>query len=239
MLKRVSRGAPGIFLSVLFLLFCAAPVRAQSGAVPEELGATVSFLEGEAAYVDRVNAECSELTKGFVIPDGQGIFTGKYSAAEVVFPGGARVRVGEVSRVYFGIAGKNIDIGSGIVLVDSGKGAGLSVNIAKFSVSLNNATVIVESSKGVLKVLVLRGEAKVFARTRYAERVVLAKGQMLAVGTGASVIPRPMGIKIHKLAETSRLLGMIPGAEKGVYSVIPDPARGGKVCPVGEHGSLK
>jgi hypothetical protein len=192
-----------IVITALFLIAASSAVAAKEARVTQVVH-DVKLLPSEAKpRAAELNAKVDEDT---------GVRTGADSRSELTFPDMTITRLGSYTIFSFNKGGRNVDLGSGTLLVrvpkDSGGG---HINTAGCSVGVTGTTLILDAQRSGRNVLaVLEGGARLSLRKYPQEMKYVRGGQMLDVPPGAKTLPEPRDFDVDKLMHSHPLITNFP-----------------------------
>jgi hypothetical protein len=169
------------------------------------------------------------------VREGTGVRTGDDSRSELTFVDLTITRLGANTVFSFANTGRNVELGSGSILLcvpkDSG---GARMRTDAVTVGTAGTTVILEAARsGRNKLVVLEGAARLSLNKHPSESAYVHAGQMLDVPAGATKLPSPVDIDLDQVMKTSPLITDFPplpgqGAEspvaEGPVNVMDGPA---------------
>jgi len=167
------------------------------------------------------------------VREGTGVRTGDDSRSELTFLDLTITRLGANTVFSFTGAGRNIDLGSGSVLLSVPKDSGgAHVTTDAVTVGITGTTVTLETARsGRNKLIVLEGGARLSLNKHPRESAYVRAGQMLDVPPGATKLPQPVDIDLDQFMKTSPLIaGFPPLPRQGLISAAT-PTGGPRVYP--------
>jgi hypothetical protein len=146
------------------------------------------------------------------VREGTGVRTGDDSRSELTFVDLTITRLGANTVFSFNNAGRNVELGSGSILLrvpkDSG---GARMRTDAVTVGITGTTVILEAARsGRNKLLLLEGGARLSLNKYPSESAYVRAGQMLDVPAGATKLPPPVDIDLNQIMQTSPLITDFP-----------------------------
>ena len=159
--------------------------------------------------------------------------TGDDSRSELTFLDLTITRLGANTVFSFTGAGRNIELGSGSVLLSVPKDSGgAHMTTDAVTVGITGTTLTLETARSRRnKLLLLEGGARRLLKKHPSESAYVRAGQMLDVPSGATKLPPPVGIDLDQFMKTSPLItGFPPLPRQGLISAAP-PAGGPRVYP--------
>ena len=145
--------------------------------------------------------------------------TGAASRTELRFSDQTLTRLGANSYFSFVNGTRDMNLGSGTMLLQVPKGAGgAEIHTAAVTAAITGTTLMVEfNPKSYSKIIVLEGTVRVFLTRRIGESVLVHAGQMVIVPPGAASMPEPVGVDLKVLYATSGLINDFgPLASRGL-----------------------
>lgn len=167
------------------------------------------------------------------VREGTGVRTGDDSRSELTFLDLTITRLGANTVFSFTGAGRNIELGSGSVLLSVPKDSGgAHVTTDAVTVGITGTTLTLETARsGRNKLIVLEGGARLSLNKHRSESAYVRAGQMLDVPPGATRLPPPVDIDLDQFMKTSPLItGFPPLPRQGLISAAP-PTGGPRVYP--------
>ena len=167
------------------------------------------------------------------VREGSGVRTGDESRSELTFLDLTITRLGANTVFSFTGAGRNIELGSGSVLLsvpkDSG-GARMTTNAV--TVGITGTTVTLEAARsGRNKLIVLEGGARVSLNKHPRESAYVRAGQMLDIPPGATKLPHPVDIDLDQFMKSSPLIAGFPPLPRRDLISAATPTGGPRVYP--------
>jgi hypothetical protein len=166
------------------------------------------------------------------VREGTGVRTGDDSRSELTFVDLTITRLGANTVFSFTGAGRNIELGSGSVLLSVPKDSGgAHMTTDAVTVGITGTTLTLETARsGRNKLIVLEGGARLSLKKHPSESAYVRAGQMLDVPSGATKLPPPVEIDLDQFMKTSPLItGFPPLPRQGLISAAP--AGGPRVYP--------
>ena len=164
------------------------------------------------------------------VREGTSVRTGEDSRSELTFVDLTITRLGANTVFSFNNAGRNVELGSGSILLRVPKhSGGARMRTDAVTVAITGTTVILEAARsGRNKLIVLEGGARLSLNRHPRESAYVRAGQMLDVPAGATKLPSPVDIDPDQIMKTSPLITDFPplpsqGAE-GPVNVLNGPA---------------
>jgi hypothetical protein len=167
------------------------------------------------------------------VREGTGVRTGDDSRSELTFLDLTITRLGANTVFSFTGAGRNIELGSGSVLLSVPKDSGgAHMTTDAVTVGITGTTLTLETARsGRNKLIVLEGGARLSLNRHPSESAYVRAGQMLDVPPGATKLPPPVDIDLDQFMKTSPLItGFPPLPRQGLISAAP-PTGGHRVYP--------
>jgi FecR protein len=167
------------------------------------------------------------------VREGTGVRTGDDSRSELTFLDLTITRLGSNTVFSFTGAGRNIELGSGSVLLSVPKDSGgAHMTTDAVTVGITGTTLTLETARsGRNKLIVLEGGARLSLNKHPGESAYVRAGQMLDVPPGATKLPPPVDIDLDQFMKTSPLItGFPPLPRQGLISAAP-PTGGQRVYP--------
>ena len=167
------------------------------------------------------------------VREGTGVRTGDDSRSELTFLDLTITRLGANTVFSFTGAGRNIELGSGSVLLSVPKDSGgAHMTTDAVTVGITGTTLTLETARsGRNKLIVLEGGARLSLNKHPGESAYVRAGQMLDVPPGATKLPPPVDIDLDQLMKTSPLItGFPPLPRQSLISAAP-PTGGPRVYP--------
>jgi hypothetical protein len=167
------------------------------------------------------------------VREGTGVRTGDDSRSELTFLDLTITRLGANTVFSFTGAGRNIELGSGSVLLSVPKDSGgAQMTTDAVTVGITGTTLTLETARsGRNKLIVLEGGARLSLNKHPSESAYVRAGQMLDVPPGATKLPPPVDIDLDQFMKTSPLItGFPPLPRQGLISAAP-PTGGPRVYP--------
>jgi hypothetical protein len=142
------------------------------------------------------------------IRSGTAVRTGADSRTELTFTDLTLARLGANTIFSFNEGTRNIDLGSGAVLLQVPKGAGgAKITTAAVTAAITGTTVLMEYHRNAyIKFVVLEGIARMYLKGRLGESVLIGPGQMLIVNPNAKSLPDPVHVDLKRLVQTCLLI---------------------------------
>ncbi len=134
--------------------------------------------------------------------------TGAASRTELTFSDKTLTRLGANSFFSFVNGTRDMNLGSGTMLLQVPKGAGgAEIHTAAVTAAITGTTLMIEfNPKSYSKIIVLEGTVRVFLTGRVGESVLVHAGQMVIVPPAATVVPEPVSVDLTVLYATSGLI---------------------------------
>ena len=150
------------------------------------------------------------------VRDGTAVQTGVDSRAELTFTDQTLARLGANSIFSFSEGTRNLQLGSGAMLLRVPKDAGgAQISTAAITAAITGTTVMLEyHPHAYSKFIVLEGTGRIFRPDRVGESVLVNAGQMMIVNPGSRTLPNPVDVDIKRLIKTSSLVKKIPPARE-------------------------
>src|ERR1700730_13052631 len=141
------------------------------------------------------------------VREGTGVRTGDDSRSELTFLDLTITRLGANTVFSFTGAGRNIELGSGSVLLSVPKDSGgAHMTTDAVTVGITGTTLTLETARsGRNKLIVLEGGARLSLNKHPSESAYVRAGQMLDVPPGATKLPPPVDIHLDQFMEASPL----------------------------------
>ncbi len=138
--------------------------------------------------------------------------TGAASRTELTFSDRTLTRLGADSYFSFVNGTRDMNLGSGTMLLQVPKGAGgATIHTAGVTAGITGTTLMVEyNPKSYSKIVVLEGVVRVSLTGRLGESVLVHAGEILIVPAKAKTLPEPVSLDLKVLYATS---GLITGFE--------------------------
>jgi FecR protein len=146
------------------------------------------------------------------VREGTDVRTGDDSRSELTFVDLTITRLGANTVFSFNNAGRNVELGSGSILLRVPKNSGgARMRTDAVTVAITGTTLILEAARsGRNKLLVLEGGARLFLNKHPRESAYVRAGQMLDVPAGATKLPSPVDIDLDQIMKTSPLITDFP-----------------------------
>lgn len=169
------------------------------------------------------------------VREGTGVRTGDESRSELTFLDLTITRLGANTIFSFTGAGRNVDLGSGSILLSVPKDSGgARMTTSAVTVGITGTTLTLEAMRsGRNKLIVLEGNARLSLNKYPRESVYVRAGQMLDVPPGATKLPKPVDIDLDQFMKTSPLITDFPPLPRQGLISASGPTRG----PGGYPGS--
>jgi FecR-like protein len=167
------------------------------------------------------------------VREGAGVRTGDDSRSELTFLDLTITRLGANTVFSFTGAGRNIELGSGSVLLSVPKDSGgAHMTTDAVTVGVTGTTLTLETARsGRNKLILLEGGARLSLNKHPSESAYVRAGQMLDVPPGATKLPPPVDIDLDQFMKTSPLItGFPPLPRQGLISAAA-PTGGSRVYP--------
>ena len=134
--------------------------------------------------------------------------TGASSRTELMFSDKTLTRLGANSFFSFVNGTRDMNLGSGTMLLQVPKGAGgAEIHTAAVTAAITGTTLMVEfNPKSYSKIVVLEGTVRVFLTKHIGESILVHAGQMVIVPPEAKVLPEPVSVDLKVLYATSGLI---------------------------------
>jgi hypothetical protein len=146
------------------------------------------------------------------VRQGTAVRTGPDSRTELTFTDQTIARMGQNTLFSFDAGTRNINLGSGVMLVHVPKGSGgAKITTAGVTAGVTGTTLMVEYHKRApAKLIVLEGAVRMWLTLNPAELQVLHAGQMLVVPPNATKLPEPETVDLEKLMNSALLVTEFP-----------------------------
>src|SRR6267143_322037 len=167
------------------------------------------------------------------VREGTGVRTGDDSRSELTFVDLTITRLGANTVFSFNNAGRNVELGSGSILLrvpkDSG---GARMRTDAVTVGITGTTVILEAARsGRNKLVLLEGGARLSLNKYPRESAYVRAGQMLDVPAGATKLPQPVDIDLNQIMKTSPLITDFPPLPRQGLISTATPTGGPRIYP--------
>jgi hypothetical protein len=162
------------------------------------------------------------------VREGTGVRTGDDSRSELTFLDLTITRLGANTIFSFTRAGRNIELGSGSVLLSVPKDSGgAHMTTDAVTVGVTGTTLTLETARsGRNKLIVLEGGARLFLNKHPSESAYVRAGQMLDVPPGTTKLPPPVDIDLDQFMKTSPLItGFPPLPRQGLIAAAAPTGR--------------
>ena len=142
------------------------------------------------------------------VRDGTAVRTGVDSRADLTFTDQTLARLGANTIFSFKEATRKVDLASGAMLLYVPKNVGgAKIETAAVTAAITGTTCLIKSHrKSYTKLIFLEGSGRIFLKRRPDQSLVLHAGELLAVKSNATSLPRPQKINLRLLRRTSPLL---------------------------------
>lgn len=139
---------------------------------------------------------------------GTAVRTGSDSRTELTFGDQTLARMGANTIFSFNQGTRDLNLGSGVMLVHVPKGAGgAKIVTAGVTAGITGTTVMLEYHKDAfIKAIVLEGSMRMWLQNRVGESAVVRAGQMLVLNPNAVSMPDPVDVDLKKIMSTSLLI---------------------------------
>jgi mannose-6-phosphate isomerase-like protein (cupin superfamily) len=146
------------------------------------------------------------------VRQGTAVRTGADSRTELTFTDQTIARMGQNTLFSFDAGTRNINLGSGVMLVHVPKGGGgAKITTAGVTAGVTGTTLMVEYHKRApAKLIVLEGAVRMWLTLNPAELKVVHAGQMLVVPPNATKLPEPETVDLEKLMNSALLVTEFP-----------------------------
>jgi FecR protein len=146
------------------------------------------------------------------VRQGTAVRTGTDSRTELTFTDQTIARMGQNTLFSFDAGTRNINLGSGVMLVHVPKGSGgAKISTAGVTAGVTGTTLMVEYHKRApAKLIVLEGVVRMWLTLNPAELQVVHAGQMLVVPPNATKLPEPETVDLEKLMNSALLVTEFP-----------------------------
>lgn len=167
------------------------------------------------------------------VREGTGVRTGDDSRSELTFLDLTITRLGANTIFSFTRAGRNIELGSGSVLLSVPKDSGgAQMTTDAVTVGVTGTTLTLETARsGRNKLIVLEGGARLSLNKHPSESAYVRAGQMLDVPPGATKLPAPVDIDLDQFMKTSPLITGFPPLPRQGLIAASAPTGGPRVYP--------
>jgi hypothetical protein len=167
------------------------------------------------------------------VGEGTGVRTGDESRSELTFLDLTITRLGANTVFSFNNAGRNIELGSGSVLLSVPKDSGgARMRTDAVTVGITGTTVTLEAARsGRNKLVVLEGGARLSLNKHPRESAYVRAGQMLDVPPGATKLPQPVDIDLDQIMKTSPLITDFPPLPRRGLISTATPTGGPRIYP--------
>ncbi len=134
--------------------------------------------------------------------------TGAASRTELMFSDKTLTRLGANSFFSFVNGTRDMNLGSGTMLLQVPKGAGgAEIHTAAVTAAITGTTLMVEfNPRSYSKIIVLEGTVRVFLTRHVGESVLVHAGQMVIVPPDSKTVPDPVSVDLKVLYATSGLI---------------------------------
>ncbi|MBA2430964.1 MAG: FecR domain-containing protein, partial [Chthoniobacterales bacterium] len=141
------------------------------------------------------------------IREGAALRTGVQSRSEITFPDETLARLGANTIFSFKEGTRSMELGGGAMLLRVPKGAGgATIKTAAVTAAITGTTVLMEHHRGgSTKFIVLEGRARLTLNATGESREVEA-GEMMVVGSEATVLPDLVEVDLERIMQTSALI---------------------------------
>jgi mannose-6-phosphate isomerase-like protein (cupin superfamily) len=146
------------------------------------------------------------------VTNGSAVHTGADSRAELTFADLTITRVGANSIFSFDQDGRNLNVGSGAILLRVPKGSGgTHIRSSALTVGITGTTVMFESRpRDYSKLIVLEGSSQAWLTRHPKTKITVHAGQMLVVKPNATHLPEPVDIDENLVLRTAILITEFP-----------------------------
>ena len=167
------------------------------------------------------------------VREGTGVRTGDDSRSELTFLDLTITRLGANTIFSFTRAGRNVELGSGSVLLSVPKDSGgAQMTTDAVTVGVTGTTLTLETARsGRNKLIVLEGGARLSLNKYPSESAYVRAGQMLDVPPGATKFPPPVDIDLDQFMKTSPLITGFPPLPRQGLIAGAAPTGGSRVYP--------
>jgi hypothetical protein len=167
------------------------------------------------------------------VREGTGVRTGDDSRSELTFLDLTITRLGANTIFSFTSAGRNVELGSGSVLLSVPKDSGgAHMTTDAVTVGVTGTTLTLETARsGRNKLIVLEGGARLSLNKHPSESAYVRAGQMLDVPPGATKLPPPVDIDLDQFMKTSPLITGFPPLPRQGLIAAAAPTGGPRVYP--------
>ena len=186
------------FLACICLLFVSSVATASR---PKE--ARVTRAEKDVTFVSP-EGNSSRASLNQPLPNITTVRTGADSCAEITFPNQATARLWGNTVLGVNNGTRDLDLKSGVVLVQAPKGVKGKVHGAGVAAAISGATILFEDHEKVFKFLVLEGIGRLYRPGHLGDSVLVHPGQMI-IGNPKFRLNDPVDFDIGRFVKTSRL----------------------------------
>jgi hypothetical protein len=153
------------------------------------------------------------------IRNGTAVRTGTESRAELEFTDQTLARLGANTIFSFKQGTRNLDLGSGAMLLRVPKNAGgAQIKTSVLTAAITGTTILLEfHPDAYCKFIVMEGTGRIFRNDRVGESVLVHAGEMLIANPRSMQLPDPVHVDLKRLMKTSNLVkGFRPLASAGL-----------------------
>ncbi len=142
------------------------------------------------------------------VRSGTAVRTGIESRAELTFTDQTLARLGANTIFSFNEGTRNLELGSGAILLRVPKNAGgAEIKTSLVTAAVTGTTIMLEyHPDAYIKFIVLEGTGRMFRKDHLGESVLINAGQMLIVDPRSLNLPNPVDVDVKRLIKTSKLI---------------------------------
>ncbi len=159
-----------------------------------------------------------------VIKEDNGLRTGAKSRAELLFEDNTLARLGADTFFSFKSGTRDLDLGSGSMLLQVPKGlGGTKIRAAAITAAITGTTVLFDYQPGGhYKLIVLEGSVRLSVNGTIGQSVLLTAGKMVVMPSNSRHVPDPVDVDLETITKTSGLLdGKKFGKGKSAAKELP------------------